>query len=98
MALQLGNNSLGPRMSAGYTFNRPVSKGLFPCISVIPTSPSFTPVGFVVSSDGYPVMNQLGASTQWSQLSDDESQLSYFIVVENNSNNTVEFSFVFGEL
>jgi hypothetical protein len=38
--------------------------------------------------------NELGVSTQWSQLSDDESTLFYFLVVKNDSNNTVEYFFV----
>lgn len=42
----------------------------------------------------YPVVNQLGVSTQWSQLSNDESMLIYFLIVTNYSNNTVEYSFV----
>ena len=42
----------------------------------------------------YPAVNQLGVSTQWSQLSNDESMLIYFLIVTNYSNNTVEYSFV----
>lgn len=43
---------------------------------------------------GYPFENQLGISTIWSQLSDDETELLYYMVVQNNSNNTIEYAFV----
>ncbi len=48
----------------------------------------------VLTGGGYPFENQLGISTQWSQLSDDQTTLIYYIVVQNNSNNTIEYSFV----
>jgi hypothetical protein len=95
MATQWGSNSLSPNSSAGWFFVRPVSGGFLPYLSVIPTSPSFTdPSQWSLTSGGYPFENQLGISTQWSQLSDDESALVYYIVVQNNSNNTIEYSFV----
>jgi hypothetical protein len=95
MASQWGANSLSPGSSAGWFFARPVAQGFLPYISVIPTSPSFTDPGeWSLTGGGYPYQNQLGISTQWSQLSDDESTLVYYIVVQNNSSNTVEYSFV----
>ena len=94
MAAQWGSNSLGPGSAAGWFFARGNSQGFLPYLSVIPTSPSFTPSGWTEAGDGYLSENELGVSTQWSQLSDDESTLFYFLVVKNNSNNTVEYSFV----
>lgn len=94
MAAQWGSNSLGPGGQAGWFFARGNSAGFLPYLSVIPTSPSFTPNWWNVAGDGYPSWNELGISTQWSQLSDDGSTLLYFLVVENNSNNTIEYSFL----
>jgi len=95
MAAQWGSNSLSPNSSAGWFFARPVQEGFLPYLSVIPTSPSFTdPDQWNLTGGGYPFVNQLGISTQWSQLSDDQTTLIYNIVVQNNSNNTIEYSFV----
>jgi len=94
MAAQWGNNSLGPNSSAGWYFVRNVSQGFLPYLSVIPTSPSFTGGLWSLTGGGYPYWNQLGISTQWSQLSDDGTLLIYFIVVQNNSNSTIEYAFV----
>lgn len=93
MAAQWGSNSLGPNQSTGWYFVRANSAGFLPYLSVIPTSPSFTG-GLWWFNNGYPVWNELGISTQWSQLTNDESLLVYFLVVTNNSNNTVEYSFL----
>jgi hypothetical protein len=37
-------------------------------------------------------------STIWSQLSDDQSTLLWFMVVTNNSNNIVEYAFLENDL
>jgi len=42
--------------------------------------------------------NELGISTTWSQLSNDGSTVFYFMVVTNNSNNTVEYAFLEADL
>jgi hypothetical protein len=94
MATQWGNNSLGPGSAASFFFNRGNSQGFLPYISVIPTSPSFTPEGWTEAADGYPSVNELGVSTLWSRLSDDETGITYYLVIENRSNNAVEYSFV----
>lgn len=95
MATHWGSNSLAPGSSQGWFFARDNTEGFLPYISVIPTSPSFTPATWSLTSGGYPFFTELGISTQWSQLSGDlVHQLLYFIVVQNNSNNTVEYSFV----
>lgn len=84
MAAQWGNNSLAPGASAGWFFVRTSASGFLPIISVKPLTPSFTDNGW----------NQLGASTTWSQLSNDGSSMTYFLLVTNNSNNTVSYAFV----
>jgi len=102
MAVEWGSNSLGPRQSAGWSFARPVASGFLPVISVRPLSPSFTdnhwsfPIGLNVAY--YPFFNQLGVSTLWSQLSDDESYLIYYVVVSNFSNSTIEYAFLEADL
>jgi hypothetical protein len=45
-----------------------------------------------------PYLNELGVSTIWSQLSDDQSTLLWFMVVTNNSNNIVEYAFLENDL
>jgi hypothetical protein len=94
VATQWGSHSLGPGQSFGWSFTRGRSTGFLPYLSVIPTSPSFTPSQWQFTGGGYPYWNQLGISTQWSQLSNDGSSLIYYIVVQNNSNNTVSYAFV----
>jgi len=72
----------------------PNTTGFLPVLSVIPTSPSFTDVLWSGSASSNPWMNELGISTTWSQLSNDGSTLVYFMIVTNNSNNTVEYAFL----
>jgi hypothetical protein len=96
MATEFGSNSLAPHGSIFFFFAKPgITKNFLPYISVIPTSPSFTPGEAGASAAGLPeAINQLGASPVWSRLSDDASGITYYISVQNNSNSTVEFSFV----
>jgi hypothetical protein len=94
MASQWGNNSLAPGASAGWFFARPNLTGFLPVLQVMPLTPSFTDNLWYVASDGYPYLNELGVSTTWSQLSDDLSNLTYFMVVKNNSNSVVEYAFL----
>lgn len=95
MASQWGNNSLAPGAKAGWFFARPNVTGFLPVLQVMPLTPSFTnPSGWSVDSGGYAVENQLGISTIWSQLSDDLSTVAWLMVVQNNSNNTVEYAFL----
>ena len=95
MATEFGTNSLAPHGSVFFFFAKGVTKNFLPYISVIPTSPSFTPGEAGASAAGLPeAINQLGASPVWSRLSDDASGITYYISVQNNSNSTVEFSFV----
>jgi hypothetical protein len=47
-----------------------------------------------LTSGGYPYFNELGISTIWSELSTDLSNLVYFMAVQNNSGNTIEYAFL----
>jgi hypothetical protein len=94
MASQWGSNSLAPGASAGWFFARPNFPGFLPVLQVMPLTPSFTDNLWNTASDGYPYWNELGVSTAWSQLSGDLTTVLYFMVVTNNSNNTVEYAFL----
>lgn len=94
MASQWGSNSLAPGKSAGWFFARENLTDFLPVLQVMPLSPSFTDNRWYVSSGGYPYVNQLGISTIWSQLSDDLDDLVYYMVVQNNSANTIEYAFL----
>ena len=98
MASQWGNNSLAPGASAGWFFARPNQPGFLPVLQVMPMTPSYTDNLWNTASDGYPYLNELGVSTIWSQLSDDQSTLLWFMVVTNNSNNIVEYAFLENDL
>jgi hypothetical protein len=67
-------------------------------LQVMPLSPSFTNGEWALTSGGYPFENQLGISTIWSQLSDNLQNLVYYMVVQNNSNNTMEYAFLESDL
>jgi hypothetical protein len=94
MAAQWGANSLSAGSSAGWFFSRPNLPGFLPVLQVEPLSPSFTNGGWALTGGGYPYVNQLGISTIWSQLSDDLSTVTYFMVVQNNSGQTIEYAFL----
>jgi hypothetical protein len=94
MAAQWGVNSLAPGKSAGWFFGRSKATGFLPVLQVMPLSPSLTSDLWNISSGGYPSWNELGVSTIWSQLSDDQSSLVYFMVVQNNSKNIIEYAFL----
>lgn len=64
----------------------------------MPLSPSLTDGLWSITSGGYPYWNQLGVSTIWSQLSNDLNNVVYFMVVQNNSNNAVEYAFLEADL
>jgi hypothetical protein len=98
MAAQWGNNSLAPGASAGWNFARSKATGFLPVLQVMPMSPSFTDNLWNVAADGYPYLNELGVSTIWSQLSDDSKTLLYFMVVQNRSNNIIEYAFLESDL
>jgi hypothetical protein len=98
MATQWGSNSLAPNTSAGWFFARPNVTGFLPVLRVMPLTPSFTGNLWNTAGDGYPYWNELGVSTVWSQLADDLSGLTYFMVVTNNSNNVVEYAFLEADL
>jgi len=97
MASQWGSNSLVPGASAGWFFARPNLTGFLPVLQVMPLTPSFTDSLWFEASDGCPYLNELGISTIWSQLSNDLSSLTYFMVVKNNSNSVVEYVFLEGD-
>ncbi len=94
MATEWGANSLSPRSSAGWFFARPNLPGFLPVLQVEPLSPSFADARWALTGGGYPYLNQLGISTIWSQLSDDLSTVAYFMVVQNNSDQTIEYAFL----
>jgi hypothetical protein len=79
-------------------FARSRQQGFLPVLQVMPLSPSLTNGLWNITSGGYPYENQLGVSTIWSQLSDDESGLVYYMVVQNNSNNIIEYAFLESDL
>jgi hypothetical protein len=98
MASQWGYNSLAPGQSAGWFFARENLYGFLPVLQVTPLSPSFTTGMWSLTSGGYPYVNQLGISTIWSQLSDDLNNLVFHMVVQNNSNNIIEYAFLEADL
>jgi hypothetical protein len=98
MAAQWGSNSLAPGTSAGWYFVRPNASGFLPVLQVMPISPSFTGGLWSLTNGGYPYWNELGISTIWSQLSDDSANLVYFMVVQNNSQNYIEYAFLESDL
>ena len=99
MAAQWGNNSLAPGSSHGWYFVRNHATGFLPVLQVTPLSPSFTSGSWNLGPfGGYPYWNQLGISTIWSQLSNNAQFLVYFMVVQNNSNSTIEYAFLEADL
>jgi hypothetical protein len=94
MAAQWGSNSLAPGTSAGWYFVRPNVTGFLPVLQVVPLSPSLTSGLWALTGGGYPYWNQLGISTIWSQLTNDLTNVVEFMVVQNNSNNTIEYAFL----
>jgi hypothetical protein len=98
MAAQWGFNSLSPGQSQGWFFARANQAGFLPVLQVMPLSPSFTNSLWWGGGTSYPYENELGVSTIWSQLSDDFSTVFYFMIVTNNSNNTVEYAFLEADL
>jgi hypothetical protein len=98
MASQWGSNSLAPGSSAGWFFVRAKETGFLPVLQVMPMSPSFTNAGWALTGGGYPYVTELGISTIWSQLTDDETELVYFMVVQNNSSQYIEYAFLESDL
>ncbi|RKT14295.1 hypothetical protein B0G69_7544 [Paraburkholderia sp. RAU2J] len=94
MASQWGSNSLAPGSSAGWFFVRQNVPGFLPVLQVMPLTSSSTDALWALTGGGYPYFNQLGISTIWSQLTDDLANVVYFIVVQNNSNNVIEYAFL----
>jgi hypothetical protein len=98
MASQWGTNSIAPGQSAGWFFSRANRTEFLPVLQVMPLTPSFTNGEWALTSGGYPYENQLGVSTTWSELSDDLQNLVYYMVVQNNSDNTIEYAFLEADL
>jgi len=94
MAAQWGSHSLAPGNSAGWYFVRGNQAGFLPVLQVTPLTPSFTGGLWSLTGGGYPFWNELGISTMWSQLTDDQANLVYFLVVQNNSNDIIEYAFL----
>jgi len=108
MAAQWGNNTIAPGQRVAWNLTKRRDNNFLPIISVVPLSPSFTSMsenfvytyedqagGAVVS---YPLIGELGTSTLWSKLSDDNSELVYFIAILNFSNSTIEYAFLESDL
>ncbi len=89
--------SLGSNQSFGWRIGQ-FPPGTLVYIGAVPISPSFTSSNWFFTGGGYPYWNQLGISTQWSQLSNDGSGLGQFIVVQNNSNSTIEYELFYTTL
>lgn len=107
MAIQWGRNSLASGQAQGWFFSRQITANFLPVISVVPLTPSGTDAnGFHWTGTGdfgfqgmsFPISNQLGVSTMWSQINDYTSIVTYYILVMNFSNNTVEYAFVESDL
>ena len=98
MAAQWGQHSLAAGASAGWFFSRANAGGFLPVLQVLPLTPSFTGNQWSRAGDGYPALNELGVSTTWSQLADDLSGLTYYLVVSNRSQQVVEYAFVEADL
>jgi hypothetical protein len=99
MATQWGSNTLGPGQVAAWFFVRPVAWGFLPVLSVIPLTPTFSDdssMQAIIDLDrmSFPVIGQIGTSTIWSKLSNDGTQLVYFMMVMNFSRATIQYAFV----
>jgi hypothetical protein len=103
MATEWGDHTIGPRQTQGWFFARPTQNGFLPVLSVRPLSPSFTASNqWHLHTDltwiSFPFVQQLGVSTIWSQLSNDQRTTTYFMLVMNYSDSTVAYSFVEADL
>ena len=107
MAVQWGRNSVASGQSQAWFFSRQITHNFLPVISVVPLTPSDTePAEFNwvgAGDDGlqgisFPKCNQLGVSTLWSQINDYTSIVTYYILVMNFSNSTIEYACVESDL
>lgn len=103
MATEWGNNTIGSGQLQGWSFSRAAQPGLLPVISVRPLTPSFTnDNGFHWSSSltsmSFPTETQLGVSTLWSQMSNDQTTITYYLLVINYSSSTLSYAFVESDL
>lgn len=103
MAVEWGNNTIGGGQTHGWYFVGPATPGFLPVLSVRPLSPSFTSDnGFHwesgLTSMSFPVERQLGISTIWSQMSDDQRNVTHFMLVMNYSDSTLAYSFLESDL
>jgi hypothetical protein len=90
MPVKLGSTSIEPGTSQGWSVGTR-DMGLVAVFVANAVSPSFTDARWFLTTGGYPFYNQVGISTTWTQLSDDESILTYHVLVQNNSNSVVEY-------
>jgi hypothetical protein len=99
MAAQWGNNSLASGGTASWFFVRANGSAL-PVIQVRPLSPSFTDDNSLQTTDpgGFHYYFQLNVGTLASQLTDDFSNIVYFMWVSNMSNNAIEYAFLEADL
>ncbi len=103
MATQWGNSTLGSKQTAGWFFTRNAASNFLPVLYVMPLSPSFDSDNsfyWTTFDDGIalPITPQLGVTTIWVQLSDDGSQLTYYMMVMNYSSSTIEYAFLESDL
>ncbi|WP_144144785.1 hypothetical protein [Paraburkholderia sp. BCC1884] len=99
MATEWGNNTIGAGQLQGWAFSLPTEPGLLPVISVRPLTPSFNGDGsfhwsISPTSLSFPTEAQLGVSTLWSQMSNDQRTITYYLLVMNFSRATVSYAFV----
>jgi hypothetical protein len=100
MAIEWGNNTIGAGQTQSWFFVGPATPGFLPVLSVRPLTPSFTNdnARFHWASDltsmSFPVARQLGVSTIWSQMSDDQRNVTHFMLVMNYSDSTLTYSFL----
>ncbi len=107
MAIQWGRNSIASGQKQAWFFSRQITHNFLPVISVVPLTPSDTePPEMHAPGSGYdglqgisfPICNQLGVSTIWSQINDYTSIVTYYMMVMNYSNSTIEYAFVESDL
>ena len=104
MATRWGWNTLAAGASAGWFFNRPYDDGFLPVLSVEPQiGPDQSPALWEGGGSVYPTFNKLGVSTIWSNQTNGPAgsvgfDITYYLVVSNNTDNDIAYSFLEADL
>jgi hypothetical protein len=104
MAASWGLNTLAAGASAGWFFSRPYKNGFLPVLSVEPQSgPDQSPATWSAGGSAYPTFNKLGVSTIWSNQTNAPEgsatfNITYYLVVSNNTDNDIAYSFLEADL